>query len=52
MIKYIKVEWPEMQKFQELPNYWDECYEHESGLVTFVPEELYYKVLNKDELSQ
>lgn len=46
MIKYIKVEWPEMQKFQDLPNYEDECYEHESGIATFVPENLYNEVMN------
>lgn len=46
MEKYIKVEWPLMQKFQGLEEYEDLCYEHESGLVTFVPEDLYNKVMN------
>lgn len=50
MTKYILVEWPEMQKFQDLPNYEDECYEHESGMVTFVPEDLYNEVMNPFEL--
>ena len=45
-MKYIKVDWPEMQKFQELDDYDELCYEHESGLVTFVPEDLYNKVMN------
>lgn len=45
-MKYIKVEWPEMQKFQELDDYDDLCYEHESGMATFVPEDLYERVTN------
>lgn len=49
MIKYIKVEWPDIQKFQELPNYYEKCYEHESGMITFVPENLYNKVINKPQ---
>lgn len=42
--RYIKIEWPDTQKFQEIPEYEDECYEYE--LVTFVPEWLYIKVMN------
>lgn len=45
MERYIKVEGPDIQKFQELPEYDDLCYEHESGIVTFVPEDLYFKVM-------
>ena len=45
-MKYIKVDWPDMQKFQELDDYDELCYEHESGLVTFVPEDLYNQVTN------
>lgn len=53
MIKYIKVDWPELQKFQELPEY-NECYEYlgytdHSYWCIFVPEELYYKVIIKEE---
>lgn len=49
MERYIRVEWPDIQKFQELPEYDDVCYEHESGLVTFVPEYLYYRVTSHEE---
>lgn len=49
MTKYIKVDWPELQKFQELSNYNDDCYEMESGTVAFVPEELYEEVMRKLE---
>lgn len=50
MTKYILVEWPEMQKFQERPEYEDTCFEHESGAITFVPEDLYNEVMNPFEL--
>lgn len=43
MERYIKVEWPEIQKFQELPEYDDLCYE--SDMVAFVPEYLYFRVM-------
>lgn len=52
MTKYIKVEWPETQKFQELDNYDDLVYEHhETGTPTlFVPEDLYREVMDPYEL--
>lgn len=47
MERYIKVEWPDTQKFQELPEYEDSCYECYYGYATtvFVPEDLYFKVM-------
>lgn len=45
MQRYIKVEWSDIQKFQELDEYEDLCYEHESSMITFVPEGLYFKVM-------
>lgn len=45
--RYIKVEWPDTQKFQELPEYEDSCYECYYGdePTVFVPEDLYFKVI-------
>lgn len=48
--RYIKVEWPDTQKFQELqnlPEYVDSCYECYYGdePTMFVPEDLYFKVM-------
>lgn len=50
MERYIKVEWPDTQKFQELTEYEDECYECYYGdePTIFVPEDLYFKVMNED----
>lgn len=45
MEKYIKVEWPDTQYFQELEEYDTECYEFRSGMTIFVPEDLYFKVM-------
>lgn len=48
MERYIKVEWPDMQKFMELKEYDDECYPDASGMIVFIPEDLYFKVMNED----
>lgn len=37
MEKYIKLEWPECQEFEEF----EECYWAADGMILFVPEELY-----------
>ena len=50
MTKYILVQWPELQKFQVLPEYEDTCFEHESGAITFVPEDLYNEIMNPFKL--
>ena len=46
MKKYIKVNWPESQKFID----YEECYNIsniEGDSITFVPEDIYKEVINK-----
>lgn len=47
MERYIKVEWPDTQKFQKFLEYNDSCYEYYDGdePTIFVPEDLYFKVM-------
>lgn len=47
MERYIKVEWPDTQYFEGVPEYEDECYEcyHGNEPTIFVPEELYNRVM-------
>ncbi len=45
MVKYIKVDWPESQKFME-EEYEDTCYQCDD-MVVFVPEDLYNEIINK-----
>lgn len=51
MVKYIKVGWPELQRFQQLDEY-DQCYEYigsseSNDWYIFVPEDLYNEVMYK-----
>lgn len=47
MTRYILVGWPECQKFQE-DGYIEHCYCccDDNGTILFVPEDLYFKVIN------
>lgn len=42
--KYILVEWPECQCFEENPHFTD-CYWAADGMILFVPEKLYNQVI-------
>lgn len=42
--KYILVEWPECQCFEENPHFTD-CYWAADGMFLFVPEKLYNQVI-------
>lgn len=57
MSKYIRVEWPEIQKFMDISG-WNQCYygfsedqefDEDKPSCYFVPEDLYNKVMNKLE---
>lgn len=51
-IKYILIQWPEIQDFMEHPRY-NECYsalslnENDINSYWFVPEDLYQEIINK-----
>lgn len=38
-MKYIKVEWPEIQDYMDNPNYPEECYFDPEKNIWFVPED-------------
>jgi hypothetical protein len=44
MEKYIRVDWPESQEWNELANYSDEYGIYMCDMIAFVPEELYNQV--------
>ncbi len=47
MTKYICVEWPEYQIFMEHPRFKDDCYYCPDSSVYFIPEDLYYEVMEE-----
>lgn len=47
MTRYILVNWPECQKFQK-DDYINQCYWTANDVILFVPEDLYFKVMNDD----
>lgn len=47
MVKYICVEWPEYQIFMEHPRFKDDCYYCPDSSVYFIPEDLYYEVMEE-----
>lgn len=53
MKRYIKVEWPYLHEFQQLPEYEELCYEciQLDEPVAFVSEDLYYRVMIIDEIT-
>lgn len=49
MDKYVRVDWPESQKWDELANYSDEYGIYMCDMIAFVPEELYNRVTDVEE---
>ena len=47
MDKYVRVDWPESQKWDELAHYDQEYGIYMCDMIAFVPEELYNQVNNK-----
>lgn len=43
-IKYILIDWPECQMFEEHSRFF-ECYWAADGMILFVPEDLYNEVI-------
>ena len=51
-MRYIKVEWPEIQDYMDNPNYPEECYYDSQKNCWFIPEEWDSDYLELQELKE
>lgn len=51
-MKYIKVEWPEIQNYMDNPNYPEECYFDPEKNVWFIPENWDSDYLQVEEVKE